>query len=148
VSNILHVPVILIECIEWESLDPMRVHKYITIAMSLESMEYYYFYVEPNLKWLVIGIPTVSRPNNEDYLPRALATLARQIPTSSDSLLYGNILVAVVNVGGAVDHARYREARDLYKDNPHFMFDELSDSEIYPDAKPGTDANNDLGKES
>ena len=30
-------------------------------------------------KWLVIGIPTISRKNNEDYLLLSLATFAEQI---------------------------------------------------------------------
>jgi hypothetical protein len=108
-----------------------------------------------NNKWLVVGIPTMARPNNEDYLLKTLASINMQLPVDSDSLLYHQILIAIVHVQpspsatsfgiGTSHHIRYEEAKKIYKDNPYFIFLELSASEIYSDPKQGATATNDLG---
>ncbi|CAM9352653.1 unnamed protein product, partial [Ectocarpus fasciculatus] len=69
-------------------------------------------------KWLVIGIPTVARPNNEDYLLKTLAAMAAQFPDNPSDLYYHQVLVVVVNVQSPElnpnPHTRFEEARALY----------------------------------
>ena len=87
--------------------------------------------VTSSKKWLVIGIPTVSRAHNEDYLLKSLATLAAQLPSSDSDLMYGQILMVVVNMQDpkAGPHQRYEEAKILYSTmtNPKGMYFEFID---------------------
>jgi hypothetical protein len=48
-------------------------------------------------KWLVIGIPTVARPGNEDYLLRSLFRMSKEFPTKPDHVLFQQVMVVVVN---------------------------------------------------
>ena len=45
--------------------------------------------------WLTIGIPTVSRAENQDYLLQTLASIRQQLPADPDDLLYHRIRVIV-----------------------------------------------------
>ena len=102
-------------------------------------------------KWLVIGIPSVPRANEEDYLLHTLEALARQLPRDPSDLLYQRVAVMVVNVHEAgKPHRRFAEARALYAPGAHplssyFYFSELSPEEHLADPKPGATAQNDLG---
>jgi hypothetical protein len=95
-----------------------------------------------NDKWLVVGIPTVSRPNNEDYLLSTLRSIANQLPSDKNNLLYHNILIAVIHVKPGEKHKRYEEAKEIFADNPYFLFEELNDNEVYPDMKKGATIEN------
>lgn len=65
--------------------------------------------------WLIIGIPTVSRRNNEAYLLDALKDMSRQLPTEPTDLMYGHILIVVCNMEHrGHSHQRYEEAKVLY----------------------------------
>ena len=81
------------------------------------------------LKWLVIGIPTVPRPNQEDYLLTTLARIHEQLPLSQSDLLYHQILVHIVHIKTKekmnLQHARFEEARLKYADSPYFRFTEI-----------------------
>jgi N-Acetylglucosaminyltransferase-IV (GnT-IV) conserved region len=87
-----------------------------------------------NNRWLVIGIPTISRANNEDYLLRSLATLAAQLPSSESDLMYGQVLMVVVNMqaAGSGPHVRFEEAKVLYSSvtNRKSIYFEFLDNSI------------------
>lgn len=102
-------------------------------------------------KWLVIGIPTVPRPNNEDYLIQSLHRIAEQLPSDPSNVLYNNVLISVVNVhDDKTSHLRYYEAKSIFtsKEYPksiYFHFDTLSHEEQLLDPKQGTNSQNDMG---
>jgi hypothetical protein len=77
----------------------------------------------PPKYWLTIGIPTVGRPNNEDYLLQTLAAMAASFPSDPSDLLFAKVLVVVVNVQSeelsASPHSRFEEARRLYAEGRH-----------------------------
>jgi hypothetical protein len=73
-----------------------------------------------SLPWLAIGIPTISRRNQEDYLLQSLDALIHQLPSDPSDLFYGNILIIVVNLQpNPLDHLRYQEAKALYTNPSH-----------------------------
>lgn len=89
-------------------------------------------------KWLVIGIPTVQRANNEDYLLKTLRAMSEQLPTSPSDLLYGKILISIVNVqDNPLTHTRYYEAKEEFqqKHDPRSIYFEFHDS-AGPDVNP------------
>ena len=103
-------------------------------------------------RWLVIGIPTVGRRNNEDYLLRTLAAVADQVPSAESDLMYRQVLVVVVNMQGP-GHERFEEAKRKYASSPphpkseYFLF--LDDQDFgageMEDPVHGATAENDLG---
>jgi N-Acetylglucosaminyltransferase-IV (GnT-IV) conserved region len=107
-------------------------------------------------RWLVIGIPTVSRAHDEDYLLQSLATLAAQLPSSESDLMYGQVLVVVVNMqaSSAGPHSRFEEAKILYSPgNPKSIYFEFADNqndeqtspELTTDPVVGSTAESDVG---
>jgi hypothetical protein len=74
----------------------------------------------PKKKWLVIGIPTVARTNNENYLIQTLEELAKQFPVAQDKDhldLYRNVVVVVVSMMPEdAEHLRYevRQQKIIY----------------------------------
>lgn len=82
-------------------------------------------------KWLVIGIPTVQRANNEDYLLKTLRAMSEQLPLSPSDLLYGKITISVVNVqDNPSTHTRYYEAKKEFQKahDPRAIYFEFHDS--------------------
>ena len=81
-------------------------------------------------KWLVIGMPTVPRPNNEDYLLTSLNRIHEQLPATQNDLLHLRILVHVVHITAAdnvqLRHSRFDEAKEKYAESPYFKFSEIS----------------------
>lgn len=106
-------------------------------------------------KWLVIGIPTVSRANNEAYLLQSLETLAAQLPSDPADLMFDKILVHVVNLQVNAhpekEHIIFNQAREKYSPasgHPkarYFVFSEIAKEEILPDTKQGANERNDQG---
>ena len=103
-------------------------------------------------KWLVIGIPTVSRTNDEEYLLEALDTLAAQLPADPSDLLYDKIIVNVVNLQLNAQpnkvHTVFNKAKERYGKGPkakYFVFSEITSEEILPDPRTGANAANDKG---
>jgi hypothetical protein len=92
--------------------------------------------------WLAIGIPTIGRRNQEDYLLQSLAAIADQLPSDPSDLLYGNVLVIVVNLqADPLEHIRYQEAKKLYSNhqtNPKAIYFEFHDH-APPDHNPHPD---------
>eukprot|EP01041_Mallomonas_annulata_P008221 gene8221-16902_t len=71
------------------------------------------------IRWLVVGMPTVARPHNENYLLQSLEAIANQLPDDTSDLLYGQMLVVVVNMQGTGRHERYEEAKRIYAPGSH-----------------------------
>lgn len=86
-------------------------------------------------RWLSIGIPTVSRANNEDYLLKTLVALEAEFTADPSDLMFTQVLVVVVNIQGK-GHARYEEAVAKYgpsSNHPksaYFEFVSLSPQEL------------------
>lgn len=78
----------------------------------------------PSKKWLSIGIPTVARSNNEDYLLRTLSRLDTLLPKEEEDVLFHNVLIIVVNIvtTESNSHTRFEEAKALYSSSPYFTF--------------------------
>lgn len=84
--------------------------------------------IEKSSKWLVIGIPTVSRPNNEDYLMQTLVSISNQLPSDPKDLLFARVLVVIVKLNDA-SHLRYDEAKAIFtsSDNSKSIYFEFHD---------------------
>lgn len=106
-------------------------------------------------KWLVIGIPTVSRANNEPYLLQSLETLAALLPSDPADLMYDRIVVHIVNLQVNAhpekEHIIFAQAKAKYSavsGHPkarYFIFTDITKDEILPDPKQGANAKNDQG---
>ena len=48
-------------------------------------------------RWLTIGIPTVPRRGDPDYLNQTIKAITKQLPTRQDDPLYGRVVVVVLN---------------------------------------------------
>lgn len=55
------------------------------------------FLVGADKLWLTIGIPTIPRRNNTDYLTRVLSTLMEELPLDKTDPLYKRVRVIVMN---------------------------------------------------
>eukprot|EP00605_Chrysophyceae_sp_TOSAG23-4_P000719 GSChrysophyteH1.ASY1.ANO1.803.1 assembled CDS len=97
--------------------------------------------VNDNKAWLVIGIPTVSRAADQDYLLQTLSSIERQMPTDPNDLLYHKVKVIVVNMEGPT-HKRFYEAVDIYNrgkrlpDSTFGLFNFFTLSEEYKESTP------------
>ncbi len=47
--------------------------------------------------WLTVGIPTVPRQNEADYLSKTLESILEELPLDTSDPLYANIIVVVMN---------------------------------------------------
>lgn len=108
--------------------------------------------ISDNKRWLVIGIPTVSRKNNEQYLLQTLDSIASQLPLDNSDLLYHKILIVVCNMqinnDASVSHIIYQMAKEKYENsplNPYFKFVSMQKDEILPDPVIGATSSNDRG---
>ena len=79
-------------------------------------------------RWLTIGIPTVPRRGNPDYLQRTVSAIISQLPTRSDDPLFGRVVVVILNnIPG--EHALFDELRRQVEAGPHrryFRFEEAT----------------------
>lgn len=98
-------------------------------------------------RWLVVGIPTVARLHDEDYLLQTLHSFASQLPTDPADILYGQVLLHVINFQVNNNkhrrHVIFEKAKEIYSraDNPlskYFLFSELQESELLSDPVPNS----------
>ena len=75
--------------------------------------------------WLAVGLPTVPRLNDEDYLGSTLNAFAREL-FPAESMLAGAVGVFVVNVHGP-GHKRFDEAKERFSTNAAFRFSEKAE---------------------
>ncbi|KAK3263399.1 hypothetical protein CYMTET_27790 [Cymbomonas tetramitiformis] len=64
--------------------------------------------------WLIIGIPTVPRRNDIDYLTTTLQTLLEQLPADKADPFFGKVGVFVMN-NKPGDHKVYDRVKEYYK---------------------------------
>lgn len=105
-------------------------------------------------RWMTIGIPTVARAHNEDYLLRTLSALEQEFPSNPADLMYTQVRVLIVNIQGK-GHRRFEEAMRKYgpgSSHPktaYFEFITLTPAELASndmvDPKEGTNDSNDKG---
>jgi hypothetical protein len=116
---------------------------------------------KPKRKWLSIGIPTISRLHHEDYLLQTLDHMAAQLPSNPADLLYGQVLITVVNLQAIIPekasdiHRVYDQAKQKYTnpENPYSIYFEFIEltlestivKELNPDPVPGRSIQNDPG---
>jgi hypothetical protein len=75
-------------------------------------------------RWLTIGIPTVPRKNNPDYLMRTVKAITNQLPTRPDEALYCRVMVVVMNNRPGT-HSQFEDVKSLVEGgpySPYFMF--------------------------
>ena len=108
---------------------------------------------ERDIKWLVVGIPTIPRMNNEDYLLQTLESIAEQLPTDPHDLLYHKVLIHIVHINDIPEnahHVMYEQAKSkyshpMYKKREYFKFSSFTSREDYlSDPLPNRTALNDL----
>jgi len=63
-----------------------------------------------HVAWLSIGIPTIPRAHDEDYLIRTIRSLIRELPADTSDPLFGKVVVYVVNMHGH-DHDVFSRAQ-------------------------------------
>ena len=130
-------------------------HESIKIANDRVNISSYVTDVEKEPKtgstdnWLVIGIPTVARSENQDYLLQTLMSINQQLPSVPDDILFRRVKVIVVNIEGP-SHKRFYEAQTTFSDRRYFEFVTLSEeykasSKDFQDVKRGATAENDQG---
>lgn len=71
--------------------------------------------------WLIIGIPTVPRKNNLDYLTPTIESILLEIPQDPSHPLYDQVVVAIMNHSPGV-HPQFYELQKKYAnpDSPHY----------------------------
>lgn len=121
-------------------------------SMDITTSQQHNAVVDSSLKWLVIGIPTVARAHHEEYLLEALESIAQQLPTDPDDLMYNQIIVNIVNMqvnaNPEIRHTVYEQAKAKYSHHPlsaSFQFSELRSDEILADPLPNRNSKNDPG---
>ena len=62
--------------------------------------------------WLSIGIPTVPRKDDTDYLTRTLSTLLEELPLDPTDILYAKVKVIVMN-NRPSNHTAWQQASNL-----------------------------------
>ena len=105
-------------------------------------------------RWMTIGIPTVARVHNEDYLLKTLSALEQEFTSNPADLMYTQVQVLVVNIQGK-GHSRFEEAIKKYgpgSNHPkaaYFEFMTLTPAEQaspdMTDPKIGSNDGNDKG---
>ncbi|KAH8053508.1 hypothetical protein JL722_9346 [Aureococcus anophagefferens] len=71
--------------------------------------------------WLAVGLPTVPRADDADYLLQTLASFAAELPRDASDPAHGSVVVFVVNTHGP-GHKRFDEASRLYERDAQFRF--------------------------
>ena len=86
---------------------------------------------------MILGIPTIPRVNNEDFLHQILESITSQLPTHSSHPLFGKVKVLVMNTAHRT-HQRFDEARRKYGNSPHAAHVEfMAESQEMADPYPG-----------
>ena len=83
-------------------------------------------------RWLTIGIPTVPRRGNPQYLTKTLNAILKQLPTRRNDPLYHSIIVVVLNNQPKI-HAEFDEVRQRIENSPYrhyFRFEEAELAEV------------------
>ncbi|KAK9919149.1 hypothetical protein WJX75_009727 [Coccomyxa subellipsoidea] len=106
----------------------------------------------PEKAWLTVGIPTVPRKNEADYLTRTLESLLEELPLDSTDPMYANVRIVVMNNQKGNHSVFYKVRQRLFEGQPkdHFMAKARVYVEMFenpgtlPDPAPDTEEPNDL----
>jgi len=80
-------------------------------------------------RWLTIGIPTVPRRGDPDYLNQTINAITKQLPTRPDDPLYGRVLVVILNnLPG--QHTLFDDVRRRIESGPHRSYFRFEEAEI------------------
>ena len=83
----------------------------------------------PTRRWLTIGIPTVPRKGDPDYLRQTVEAIILQLPTSTDDVLYGQVMVVVLN-NRPGQHTLFDQVRKEVERGPHSMYFEFVEQHV------------------
>ena len=72
-------------------------------------------------RWLTIGIPTVPRKGNPDYLSQTVDAIIGQLPTRSDDPFYAKVLVVILN-NRPQQHPVFDEVRKRVEQGSHSFY--------------------------
>ncbi len=79
-------------------------------------------------RWLTIGIPTVPRKGNLDYLSQTVDAIINQLPTRPDDPFYQKVMVVVLN-NRPGQHVVFNKVKARVERGPHrayFKFEEVA----------------------
>jgi hypothetical protein len=83
-------------------------------------------------RWLTIGIPTVPRRGDPDYLNQTVNAITKQLPTRPDDPLYGRVIVVILNnLPG--QHTLFDDVRRRIESGPHSSYFRFEEAEISTD---------------
>jgi hypothetical protein len=95
-------------------------------------------------RWLTIGIPTVPRKGNPDYLSQTVDAIINQLPTRADDPFYAKVMVVILNNRPKQQHIIFDEVKRRVESSPHhiyFKFEEASVQDSDDVHNPEHDAN-------
>ena len=95
----------------------------------------------PQLPYLIIGLPSVSRssPEARQYLNHTLQSIRRQLPSDPTHPLYGRVHVYVMNNQMEGAHEMWEALREELRTEPHFHF-LVNDGSLHDDNPAQRDA--------
>jgi hypothetical protein len=80
-------------------------------------------------RWLTIGIPTVPRRGDPDYLNQTVNAITKQLPTRPDDPLYGRVIVVILNnLPG--QHTLFDDVRRRIESGPYSIYFRFEEAEI------------------
>jgi hypothetical protein len=80
-------------------------------------------------RWLTIGIPTVPRRGDPDYLLQTVNAITKQLPTRPDDPLYGRVIVVILNnLPG--QHKLFDDVRRHIESGQHSSYFRFEEAEI------------------
>ena len=94
-------------------------------------------------RWLTIGIPTVPRKGNPDYLSQTVDAIISQLPTRQDDPFYAKVMVVVLN-NRPRQHVVFDDVKKRVENGPYnfyFKFEEVSIQDSDNVKNPEHDAN-------
>jgi hypothetical protein len=99
--------------------------------------------VKDSKRWLTIGIPTVPRKGNPDYLSQTVDAIIKQLPLHADDPLYAKVMVVVLN-NKPGQHTLFDQVRRDIENGPYrfyFRFEESAVQDIDHVHNPEGNAN-------
>jgi hypothetical protein len=72
-------------------------------------------------KWLIIGIPTIPRKNNEDYLLQTLKSIDESLPKDKKDPFFERIQIVIINHKPNL-HSIFDKAKKEFERNNNFQF--------------------------
>lgn len=80
-------------------------------------------------RWLTIGIPTISRPGNPEYLLETVNAITSQLPTRPDDPLFDRIIVVILN-NSPNHHPVFEKVRQSVESGPYKTYFRFEEAEV------------------